>query len=125
MVAVLGGTPTVGLSDTELQHLATAEGVTKLSTRDLPVAVAKRADGATTVAATAWLAHRTGIAVFATGGIGGIHRGELPDISADLPELARTPIIVVCAGAKAILDLPATREALETEGGSGRGVADG
>ena len=115
-VAVLGGTPTVGLLDAELERLAATEGVMKLSTRDLPVATAKRADGATTVAATAWLAHRAGIAVFATGGIGGVHRGDLPDVSADLAELARTPMIVVCAGAKAILNLPATREALETGG---------
>jgi len=71
-------------------------------------------NGATTVASTTWIAHRAGIKVFATGGIGGVHRGSLPDVSADLPELARTPIIVVCSGAKIVLDLPATREWLET-----------
>lgn len=115
-VAVLGGTPVVGLSDAEMEHIATAPEVAKLSTRDLPVAVAGGADGATTVAATMWLAHHAGVEVFATGGIGGVHRGALPDVSADLLELARTPMLVVCAGAKAILDLPATREALETHG---------
>jgi pseudouridine-5'-phosphate glycosidase len=78
--------------------------------------VAQGWDGATTVAATCWIAHRAGVKVFATGGIGGVHRGALPDISADLPELVRTPIIVVCSGAKIVLDLPATREWLETHG---------
>jgi pseudouridine-5'-phosphate glycosidase len=115
-VAVLAGTPTVGLSAAELEHVATAEGVRKLSTRDLPVAVARGSDGATTVAATMWLARAIGVDVFATGGIGGVHRGEPRDVSADLRELGRTPMVVVCAGAKAILDLPATREALESEG---------
>jgi pseudouridine-5'-phosphate glycosidase len=115
-VAVLAGTPCVGLSAAELEHVATAQGVMKLSTRDLPVAVARRADGATTVAATMWIARAAGVSVFATGGIGGVHRGEPRDVSADLRELGRTPLVVVCAGAKAILDLPATREALESEG---------
>jgi pseudouridylate synthase len=115
-VAVIGGTAVVGCSDAELEHVATAEGVVKCSTRDLPAAVARGRDGATTVAATMWLAHRAGVQVFATGGIGGVHRGDLPDVSADLTELQRTPMIVVCAGAKRILDLPATREALETRG---------
>lgn len=115
-VGVVGGAPVVGLLPDEVEHLATAEGVLKLSTRDLPVAVARGADGATTVAATMWLAHRAGVRVFATGGIGGVHRGGGGDVSADLAELARTPMIVVCAGAKSILDLPATREALETHG---------
>lgn len=115
-VAVLGGIATVGLSAAELERIATREGVLKLSTRDLPVAAARRADGATTVASTAWLAARAGLTVFATGGIGGVHRGAPPDVSADLTELGRTPLIVVCAGAKAILDLAATREALETAG---------
>src|SRR6185436_5509015 len=78
--------------------------------------IARGWNGATTVASTSWIAHRAGIQVFATGGIGGVHRGTLPDISADLPELARTPIIVVCSGAKIVLDLPATREWLETHG---------
>jgi len=115
-VAVLGGVARVGLSAAELEHVASADGVLKLSTRDLPAAVAAGADGATTVASTMWLAERAGVAVFATGGIGGVHRGELPDVSADLTELRRTSMLVVCAGAKSILDLPATREALETAG---------
>ncbi|HEX8694581.1 MAG TPA: pseudouridine-5'-phosphate glycosidase [Longimicrobium sp.] len=115
-VGVVGGEPVVGLSHQDLDWLGTAHGVLKLSTRDLPVPVARRLDGATTVAATMWLAHRAGIAVFATGGIGGVHRGEANDVSADLTELGRTPMLVVCAGAKSILDLPATREALETAG---------
>src|SRR5204862_6561654 len=88
----------------------------KLSTKDLAIAVAEKWNGATTVASTMWIAHRAGIKIFATGGIGGVHRGSLPDISADLPELARTPMIVVCSGAKIVLDLPATREWLETHG---------
>jgi pseudouridine-5'-phosphate glycosidase len=115
-VAVLGGVCAVGLAEAEVERIATAGGVLKLSTRDLPVAVARGQDGATTVAATSWLAHRAGIPVFATGGIGGVHRGEPLDVSADLTELARTPLVVVCAGAKSILDLPATREALDTAG---------
>lgn len=115
-VGVIAGTPAVGLSAAEVEHVASAAGVLKLSTRDLPVAVARGADGATTVAATMWLAHRAGVRVFATGGIGGVHRGEAHDVSADLTELGRTPMVVVCAGAKAILDLAATREALETAG---------
>jgi pseudouridine-5'-phosphate glycosidase len=100
--------------------LATAQGVRKVSRRDLPIVVARKLDGATTVATTMWIAHRFGIELFATGGIGGVHRGVngIPssDISADLQELAQTPVIVVCAGAKAILDLPATLEYLETHG---------
>jgi pseudouridine-5'-phosphate glycosidase len=115
-IAVLAGEPKVGLTDAEVEHIATAEGVLKLSTRDIPVALARRSDGATTVAATVWLAHAAGVRVFATGGIGGVHRGSPRDVSADVTELSRTPMIVVCAGAKAILDLPATREALETAG---------
>ena len=115
-IAVLGGEPVVGLSSDELEAVATREGVMKLSTRDLPVALARGCDGATTVAGTMWLAHRSGVRVFATGGIGGVHRGEPRDESADLTELGRTPLVVVCAGAKAILDLAATREALETAG---------
>jgi pseudouridylate synthase len=115
-VGVVGGRPVVGLSEAEVERLGMAEGVLKLSTRDLAVPVARGLDGATTVAATMWLAHRAGVAVFATGGIGGVHRGEAHDVSADLTELGRTPMVVVCAGAKAILDLAATREALETAG---------
>lgn len=112
-VAVIGGQLCVGLNAQQLDRLASSE-VRKLSTRDLAIAVANEWDGATTVASTMWIAHRAGIEVFVTGGIGGVHRGSLPDVSADLPELARTPMIVVCSGAKIVLDLPATREWLET-----------
>lgn len=113
-IAVLDGELCVGLSDAQRRLIADDAEVKKLSTRDIAIAVARGWNGATTVAATMWIAHRAGIKVFATGGIGGVHRGPLPDISADLPELARTPMIVVCSGAKIVLDLPATREWLET-----------
>lgn len=113
-VGLIEGRLTVGLSDDQIKFLAEDAGIRKISTRDIPLAVAQGWNGATTVASTIWIAHRAGIRVFATGGIGGIHRGSLPDVSADLPELARTPIIVVCSGAKIVLDLPATREWLET-----------
>ena len=115
-VAVIGGKLCVGLDDSRLERLAFAEGVRKMSRRDLAVGVARGWDGATTVATTLWVASRAGVKVFATGGIGGVHRGQLPDVSADLPELARTPMTVVCSGAKSVLDLPATREWLETNG---------
>jgi pseudouridylate synthase len=115
-VAVIGGELRVGLEEAQLERLAYADGVRKVSRRDLAVAVAGGLDGATTVAGTLWVASRAGIKVFATGGIGGVHRGTLPDVSADLPELARTPMTVVCSGAKSVLDLPATREWLETHG---------
>ncbi|HYO64116.1 MAG TPA: pseudouridine-5'-phosphate glycosidase [Pyrinomonadaceae bacterium] len=115
-VAVLGGRLRVGLGREELARLAEGEGVVKVSLRDLPVVVARGLDGATTVATTMWVARRAGLEVFATGGIGGVHRGSLPDVSADLPELARNPMTVVCSGAKIVLDLPATREWLETHG---------
>ena len=115
-IAVLRGRLCVGLDQNQLEHLARSADIRKLSTRDLAVAVANDWDGATTVASTMWIAHRAGIKVFATGGIGGVHRGALPDVSADLPELSRTPMIVVCSGAKIVLDLPATREWLETQG---------
>ncbi|MDX6576931.1 MAG: pseudouridylate synthase [Blastocatellia bacterium] len=115
-IAVLSGKPSVGLDGQQLEHLATSTDIKKLSTRDLAIAVAQEWDGATTVASTMWIAHRAGIRVFATGGIGGVHRGSLPDVSADLPELMSTPMIVVCSGAKIVLDLPATREWLETWG---------
>jgi pseudouridylate synthase len=118
-VAVLRGRPVVGLGAAELEELAVAEGVRKASRRDLAAAVAQGATAATTVAATMFLAARAGIRVFATGGIGGVHPtapGQPPDVSADLVELARTPVAVVCAGAKSILDLPATLEVLETLG---------
>ena len=139
-VAVIGGELRAGLSDDELELLARSPDVRKLSRRDLPIAVAQGWHGATTVATTMWIAARHGIRVFSTGGIGGVHRpvrndeggtmndeSQTPDssfinhhssfdISADLPELAQTPVAVVCAGAKAILDLPATLEWLETWG---------
>lgn len=113
-VAVLNGEFCVGLDEAQRELIANEDGVKKLSTRDIPVAIARRWNGATTVAATIWIAHRAGLQVFATGGIGGVHRGSLPDVSADLPQLASTAMIVVCSGAKIVLDLPATREWLET-----------
>src|SRR5438067_12332993 len=113
-IAVIQGKLCVGLVKDQIERVATANDVKKLSTRDLAIAIARGWNGATTVAATMWIAHRAGITVFATGGIGGVPRGSLPDVSADLPELARTPMIVVCSGAKIVLDLPATREWLET-----------
>jgi pseudouridine-5'-phosphate glycosidase len=117
-VGVVGGTPKVGLDEAELELMATAPGVEKLSTRDLPVAAAKGLHGATTVASTAHLAALAGIRLFATGGLGGVHRGarESWDVSADLAALARTPVAVVCSGVKSILDVPATLEYLETLG---------
>jgi pseudouridine-5'-phosphate glycosidase len=117
-IGVVAGVPTVGMSDMDIERFAVAQGILKLSRRDIGYAVALKRDGATTVAATMALAALAGIQVFATGGIGGVHRGahESWDISADLTELARTPVLVVCAGAKAILDLPATIEYLETAG---------
>lgn len=115
-IAILKGILHVGLNDGQLEYIALSDDVHKISRRDLPVAVTKLWDGATTVATTAWIASRAGIKVFATGGIGGVHRGELPDVSADLPELARLNLVVVCSGAKIVLDLPATREWLETHG---------
>lgn len=117
-IGVVGGAATVGMSAAEVEHFAHAKDVLKLSRRDIGYAVAMRRDGATTVAATMALAAGAGVRVFATGGIGGVHRGaeESWDISGDLTELARTPVLVVCAGAKSILDLPATLEYLETVG---------
>lgn len=115
-IAILKGKLCVGLTPDEIASIAQSPEVHKVSRRDLAVAVANSWDGATTVATTMWIAHRSGIRLFATGGIGGVHRGSLPDISADLPELARTPMTVVCSGAKIVLDLPATREWLETHG---------
>ncbi|MDE0428887.1 MAG: pseudouridine-5'-phosphate glycosidase [Caldilineaceae bacterium] len=119
-VGVIGGELIAGLGEEQIERLATAADVRKVSRRDLPVVAARKLDGATTVAATIWIAHRAGIELFATGGIGGVHRSTAPgmsaDVSADLQELAQTPVIVVCAGAKALLDLPATLEYLETHG---------
>ena len=117
-IAVMHGEIRVGLSECELTELATTKHVLKLSRNDLAYALATQQAGATTVAATMICAHLAGIRVFATGGIGGVHRGaeHTFDISADLEELARTPVAVVCAGAKALLDLPKTLEYLETRG---------
>lgn len=118
-IAVMGGQPTVGLSLEEIEHLGKRGlEVTKVSRRDLPRCMAAGLDGATTVASTMILAARAGVSVFATGGIGGVHRGAETsfDVSADLEELAQTNVAVVCAGAKAILDLPKTLEYLETKG---------
>ncbi len=115
-IAILDGQARVGLSDEELKRLADDKSARKVSLRDLPLVLAEGGNGGTTVAATMHLAHRAGIRVFATGGIGGVHRGHSEDVSADLTALARIPIVVVCAGAKAILDLPRTLEYLETHG---------
>lgn len=115
-IAIFGGEAYVGLSTDQLESLASSENIRKASRRDLPVASARKLDCATTVATTAFLAHRAGIKVFSTGGIGGVHRGQEADISADLPELAQTPMIVVCSGPKVVLDLERTREWLETWG---------
>ncbi len=117
-IGMVDGAVVVGLDDAELARLATADDVVKLSVRDLAVAAAAKANGATTVAATAAIAVRAGILVFATGGLGGVHRGaaETFDESADLVALARTPVAVVCAGVKSILDVGATLERLESLG---------
>ena len=118
-IAVIGGRLKAGLSRDEIEYLGkTGRGVAKASRRDLPALVARGADGATTVTTTMIIAHMAGIKVFATGGIGGVHRGAetTMDISADLEELAQTPVMVVCAGAKSILDLGLTLEYLETKG---------
>ena len=121
-IAVLKGRLTVGLNRSEIEALAKSKDIAKVSVRDLPIMIARHADGATTVASTLTIAHRAGIRVMATGGTGGVHRGAFSgskptlDVSADLPVLARTPAILVCSGAKSILDLRATREWLETHG---------
>ena len=119
-IAIMSGTPTVGLTREQIESLATAgsDRVTKASRRDMGVLIATGATGATTVAGTMLVAALVGIRVFATGGIGGVHRGaqESFDISADLLELAKTPVCVVCAGAKSILDIGLTLEVLETHG---------
>lgn len=115
-IAVFGGKFCVGLDAEQIERLSTSKNIRKISRRDLPIAAARGLDCATTVATTALIANRGGIKVFATGGIGGVHRGYSADVSADLPELASNPIVVVCSGAKIVLDLPATREWLETHG---------
>jgi pseudouridine-5'-phosphate glycosidase len=115
-VAVLDGRVHIGLGESDLDRLCEDTSISKLSVRDVGVAVALDSSGATTVASTSALAHRAGIAVFATGGLGGVHRGASStfDVSADLGTIARTPVLVVCAGVKSILDVPATLEYLET-----------
>lgn len=115
-IAILDGRLSVGLTSEQIRFIAESERIQKVSIRDLPLAVAQKWHGATTVASTSWIASRARINVFATGGIGGVHRGTLPDVSGDLPALAANSIIVVCSGAKIVLDLPATREWLETYG---------
>jgi pseudouridine-5'-phosphate glycosidase len=115
-IAILGGKATVGLEASQLEHLASAPGVIKCSRRDLATVLARGLDGATTVAGTMIVAAMAGIRVFATGGIGGVHRGHPFDISADLAELERTAVTVVCAGPKSLLDLALTLEQLETRG---------
>ena len=118
-IAIIGGRLKAGLTPEEIDYLGkTGTAVAKASRRDLPVLVAKGLDGATTVTTTMMIAHMAGISVFATGGIGGVHRGAetTMDISADLEELAQTPVMVICAGAKSILDLGLTLEYLETKG---------
>ena len=117
-IAIIQGKIFIGLTQEQLEYLAqrNSEDVRKCSRRDIPLAIARKEDGATTVAGTMILAQKAGIPIFATGGIGGVHRGHPFDISADLTELGRTPITVVSSGAKSILDLAATREVLETNG---------
>ncbi len=117
-IAVIGGKVKIGLNESEIEYLAKAKKIMKLSRMDLPYAVSKKLDGATTVAATMICANFGGVKVFATGGVGGVHRGvnETFDISADLVELSKTPILVVSAGVKSILDIPKTLEILETLG---------
>ncbi|MGW8226243.1 MAG: pseudouridine-5'-phosphate glycosidase [Anaerolineales bacterium] len=113
-IAILDGMIHVGLDSMQLENLASSKEVSKASPRDFSRLILNEASGGTTVAGTIFIAHAVGIKVFATGGIGGVHRQPANDVSADLPQLSRTPVIVVCAGAKAILDLPATIEYLET-----------
>lgn len=117
-IGILGGRIKIGLTKEEIEYMAHAKNVLKVSRRDLPLVIAQKMDGATTVAGTMIAANMAGIKLFVTGGIGGVHRGagESFDISADLEELKMTDVTVVCAGAKAILDIPATMEYLETAG---------
>lgn len=115
-IAVLNGEFCVGLDESQIEFLASDQNIRKISRRDLAIAAARRLNCATTVATTSYIANMAGIKVFATGGIGGVHRGCSADVSADLVELARTPIVVVCSGPKLVLDLSATCEWLETFG---------
>ena len=113
---IISGHPVAGLDPEQLVYFSRSDDVVKASLRDLAIVSARKLDAATTVATTMWIAHRSGIDVFVTGGLGGVHRGDDFDESADLTALATIPVLVVCAGAKAILDLPRTRERLETLG---------
>ncbi len=113
-MAVIDGLLCCGLSDSQLERLSTGTGLWKLGSRDLAIAIARGATGGTTVSATCEMAASAGIAVFATGGLGGVHRGDTMDISQDLPAIARWPVAVVCAGPKSVLDVPKTLELLET-----------
>lgn len=117
-IGILNGRIKIGMTKEEIEYMAHAENVMKVSRRDLPLVISRKMDGATTVAGTMIAAHMAGIRLFVTGGIGGVHRGagESFDVSADLEELKMTDVTVVCAGAKAILDIPATLEYLETSG---------
>ncbi len=115
-ICMLAGAIQVGLDDSQMETLATVKNPVKISRRDIAAALVAKQNGGTTVSGTMEIAYQSGIRVFATGGIGGVHRGNMQDVSADLPTLSQIPMIVVCAGAKAILDLPATREYLETAG---------
>ncbi len=117
-IAILGGEVIVGCTEAQIRRISESKSIAKVSRRDIASVLARDADGATTVAGTILCAHAAGIRVMATGGIGGVHRGgeESMDVSADLDELGRTPVAVVCAGAKSILDLPRTLEVLETKG---------
>jgi pseudouridine-5'-phosphate glycosidase len=115
-IGILGGQIHIGLEDQELESLAKSKNVTKVSRRDIAGVMMKKMDGGTTVSGTMTLADMAGLKIFATGGIGGVHRGNWMDVSADLPTLGKVPLMVVCSGAKSILDLPATREYLETAG---------
>jgi len=115
-IALLAGKVHIGLTTEQLEQLSRMDGLRKISRRDFGLAIARGESGGTTVSGTLVAAHQAGIRVFATGGIGGVHRGGGMDVSADLPELGRTPVLVVCSGAKSILDLPATLEVLETQG---------
>ena len=115
-IAIIDGKIFIGLDSTQLEQLVQSEDVVKISVRDIAPAVVLHKSGGTTVAGTLAIAARTGIKIFATGGIGGVHRGTNFDVSADLDQLAHTQLVVVCAGAKAILDIPATLEVLETNG---------
>ncbi|MDK2979924.1 MAG: pseudouridylate synthase [Chloroflexota bacterium] len=115
-ICLTNGEIQVGLEAEQMEYISTAKDPVKVSRRDIAAAIVSKRDGGTTVSGTMEIAYKAGLRVFATGGIGGVHRGNLMDVSADLPTLAQIPMIVVCSGAKAILDLPATREVLETYG---------